>query len=210
MKEKVDMLSVQETKLKFVDLRLCSSLQGDSECDWKMSPAADNNAGGLLCVCNKGAFNLHNCFIDCHFIVLCGVWTERNHSCVMANENAPCDLETKREVWRKLLVWKQFLPAASWCKGGDFNAVWSSAERRGDSISPSYGRREMEDYNQFIFHMELVDIPIIGKRFTWFRPNGNSMSRLDRYLCSHHWLARWPDGSQYVLERELSDHCPSC
>ncbi|XP_057443253.1 uncharacterized protein LOC130735183 [Lotus japonicus] len=98
----------------------------------------------------------------------------------MANENAPCDLETKREVWRKLLVWKQFLPAASWCIGGDFNAVWSSAERRGDSISPSYGRREMEDYNQFIFHMELVDIPIIGKRFTWFRPNGNSMSRLDR------------------------------
>lgn len=81
-------------------------------------------------------------------------------------------------------------------------------ERRGESSRVNYGRRYLEDFNLFINHMELQDIPIQGKRFTWFQPNGKFMSRLDRFLLSHDWLLQWPDSSQQVLDREFSDHCP--
>ena len=33
-------------------------------------------------------------------------------------------------------------------------------------------------------------------------------SRLDRFLVSEQWLASWPDSCQYVLPRDISDHCP--
>jgi len=56
--------------------------------------------------------------------------------------------------------------------------------------------------------MELQDIRCFGSNFTWFRPNGNAKSRLDRFLVSDQWVSLWPDTSQHVLQRDYSDHCP--
>jgi len=48
----------------------------------------------------------------------------------------------------------------------------------------------------------------LGRKFTWFRPNGASRSKLDRFLVSPEWLARWPGSTQLTLPRNFSDHCP--
>jgi hypothetical protein len=40
----------------------------------------------------------------------------------------------------------------------------------------------------FINNLEFMDMPLIGKRFMWFHPNGISMSRLDRVLISQAWF----------------------
>jgi len=42
---------------------------------------------------------------------------------------------------------------------------------------------------------------------TWYRPNGKAKSRLDRFLISFEWLQQWPGSKQYVLDRQISDHC---
>lgn len=89
---------------------------------------------------------------------------------------------------------------------GDFNAIRMTQERRGEENIIDYGRRDMEDFNTFIQNMELFEIPILGKRFTWFRPNGKAMSHIDIFLLSYEWLVSWPDSSQLVLDREYSDH----
>ena len=52
-----------------------------------------------------------------------------------------------------------------------------------------------------------MDIPCIGRKFTWYRPNGKAKSRLDRVLTSLEWLQHWPGCKQYVLDRQISDHC---
>lgn len=49
---------------------------------------------------------------------------------------------------------------------------------------------------------------MVGRKFTWFRPNGSAKSKLDRFLISHEWIAKWPDTTQFTLERNFSDHCP--
>lgn len=39
--------------------------------------------------------------------------------------------------------------------------------------------------------MNLVDPPLIGRKFTWYRTDGSVMSRLDRFLSSDVWVQEW-------------------
>jgi len=39
----------------------------------------------------------------------------------------------------------------------------------------------------------LLDLPICGRLFTWYRGDGVSMSRLDRFLLSDNWCNVWPN-----------------
>lgn len=64
----------------------------------------------------------------------------------------------------------------------------------------------MQDFNDFIAAMELFDIPLAGRKFTWRRPNNQAQSRLDRFVTSTEWNSIWPDFSQLVLDRDISDH----
>jgi hypothetical protein len=63
-------------------------------------------------------------------------------------------------------------------------------------------------FNQMIIHNCLVDLPLRGRSFTWYRRDGRSMSRLDRFLLSERWCMTWPNCFQMATTRGLSDHCP--
>nr|KYP37723.1 hypothetical protein KK1_041065 [Cajanus cajan] len=93
-----------------------------------------------------------------------------------------------------------------WCIVGDFNTVRRQDERKW--VIGEYGVRDMEEFNSFIRDMELIDIPLVGKRFTWFKSDGSMMSRLDRVLVSEIWSAHWGAGYVEVIPRDVSDHCP--
>jgi len=47
-------------------------------------------------------------------------------------------------------------------------------------------------FNDFIGNNVLVDLPLHGRNFTWYKGDGNSMSRLDRFLLSEEWCSKWP------------------
>jgi len=65
----------------------------------------------------------------------------------------------------------------------------------------------MQGFNNFIDNMEMVDIPCIGRKYIWYRPNDKAKSRLDRFLVSFDWLQYWTGSKQYVIERQVFDHC---
>ncbi|GKV27286.1 hypothetical protein SLEP1_g36471 [Rubroshorea leprosula] len=54
----------------------------------------------------------------------------------------------------------------------------------------------------------LEDLPMMGRKFTWFKSDGSAMSRLDRFLVSTGFLLNFPDLIQKGLSRDISDHCP--
>jgi hypothetical protein len=60
--------------------------------------------------------------------------------------------------------------------------VRSIEERR----SSGEGSRSSDHapFNQFIDDSVLIDLPFSGRKFTWYRGDGRSMSRLDRFLLS--------------------------
>jgi len=53
--------------------------------------------------------------------------------------------------------------------GGDFNALRYPCERKGLDSGTNY-RIEMEKFNDFIEKCQLLDIPAVSKKYTWYKP----------------------------------------
>jgi len=124
----------------------------------------------------------------------------------VANVYAACNYRVKVTLREALTAFKRTHQNIVGCFCGDFNAVRREDERKGIRGGPSQ-RKEMIDFNSFIDTNCLVDIPRVGKKYTWFKPNGTSKSRLDKFLVSDEWIQSWPFYKQYVQQRTVSDHC---
>ncbi|PNX63799.1 cysteine-rich receptor-like protein kinase, partial [Trifolium pratense] len=124
----------------------------------------------------------------------------------VANVYAPCDDGAKQVLWDSLSVRLRSLVGKRVCVCGDFNAVKLVDERR----SSRGGHRSLDHvpFARFIEDNTLIDLPLIGRKFTWFKGDGSSMSRLDRFLLSEEWCLAWPNCRQEARLRGLSDHCP--
>lgn len=84
----------------------------------------------------------------------------------------------KQALWDQLTSFVTNNSNVNRCLYGEFNLVCSMDERKGSSSS---FRQHVQDvFNNFIENSFLVDSPICGRLFTWYRGDGYSMSRLDR------------------------------
>ena len=75
------------------------------------------------------------------------------------------------------------------------------------------GQREqgggiVTEFNDWIVDLEVEHVPSVGRKFTWYRPNGTAKSRLDRILVSVEWFSKWSGSTQFILDRNYSNHCP--
>lgn len=87
--------------------------------------------------------------------------------------------------------------------GGDFNEIRFMSERKGCLRRG----RWMKDFNNFIDRLELSDLPMQGRSFTWCNAmEGDGWSRIDRFLVDPVWLERF-QLKQWGLSRCISDHC---
>ena len=126
--------------------------------------------------------------------------------CVVINIYAACTVKDKLALWDDLTNVKNAYQNFAWVLCRDFNAVRCGDERKG-ACATSPQRKEIFGFNDFIERNFLVELPIVGKRYTWFKANGSAKSRLDRVFVSDEWLLKWPTCKQYVQPRVVSDHC---
>ena len=98
------------------------------------------------------------------------------------NVYSPCALNEKRILY--ILNLKRKVGDRVWCIIEDFNPILNSDERVGSSDSSQRRYREMVEFNAFIDHMEVVELPSVGRKFTWVTAAGGAMSRLNRALVS--------------------------
>ncbi|MCH86627.1 LINE-1 reverse transcriptase like, partial [Trifolium medium] len=142
------------------------------------------------------------------FVGVCLEWGLLKTICIVVNVHSKCDLVSKRRHWNNLILCKRGLGDGRWCVVGDFNAVCRSEERFGvNSVGGASTPTEIIEFRRFLEDLELVDLPLVGRRFTWFQASGRAMSRIDRILISDEWAMRWGISSLWVLPRDLSDHC---
>ncbi|XP_058766091.1 uncharacterized protein LOC131639623 [Vicia villosa] len=195
-KGEVDISFIQKTKLGSIDKGLVCKLWEDSLVDWSYAKA-DRASGGLLTMWKKDYFNLVFSFKDQGYLGLC---VEKNGKLIyFVNIYASCDINRRMESWKRLMEFKLKNDKGAWCIGGDFNSISSLEEKVGKSGRSS--KREMSVFNAFIEGMDLVDLPTIGGKFTWFNSNGQAMSRIDRFLLSEDFIEDWKVNS---LELETS------
>ncbi|GKV41862.1 hypothetical protein SLEP1_g49342 [Rubroshorea leprosula] len=202
MKENVDFIAIQETKLVMVDRKICRTLWGTEDFDWVAKPSV-GRSGGLLCIWNDKVLKKLEVIEGNNFIGISGLWGDERIPVYLLNIYSPCQLMGKRFLWDDL---QNLMNSrrGNWCLVGDFNAVRGIEERAGGSGINA----EMREFDNFINNAALIDLPLLGRKYTWYNSNGQYMSRIDRFLLSEDWVSRWGDVKQWGLRRSVSDHCP--
>ncbi|KAK2403399.1 DNA-(apurinic or apyrimidinic site) endonuclease [Trifolium repens] len=197
-------LCLQETKLQSCDGSLCMSLWGSSPHDFSYRPSVEAS-GGLLTLWDSSVVEVWLSESRDHVLWCHGRFIKSGEEFFVANVYAPCDDGAKQRLWDSISARLQALGGSRVCICGDFNAVKHVDERR----SARVGHQSLDHvpFNRFIDDNNLVDLPLIGRKFTWFKGDGLSMSRLDRFLLSKEWCLDWPNYQQVARLRGLSDHC---
>ncbi|XP_045791549.1 uncharacterized protein LOC123886261 [Trifolium pratense] len=124
----------------------------------------------------------------------------------IVNVYSSCNFVKKKKMWEDLLTLKQHSGVGEWCVGGDFNAILHSSERIGSSADGRQSERIM--FNRFVEEMGVIDVPVLGKKFSWISADGKSKSRIDRFLLSDGFVTKHGITGQWIGDRDISDHCP--
>nr|GEX01644.1 RNA-directed DNA polymerase, eukaryota [Tanacetum cinerariifolium] len=199
---KVNFLTLLETKIEPVDIFNIKACWGNLSFDLVVSPSV-GSTGGSLCVWDSNMFLKENSTVLDYFIAIMGTWLPNNKSMLIISVYAPQDLAKKKMLWNYLNLvinrWKGDVIVM-----GDFNEVRSKDERYGSS----FNARGAAAFNSFISARGLMEVPAGDYSFTCSHKSASKMSRLDRFLVSEN-LQRWcPNLSSVVLDRYLSDHRP--
>jgi exonuclease III len=194
---------LQETKRTSFEDYMIHNLWGHKDVAWVVKESC-GLSGGLLIMWNKDLFTLRHSFTGDGFLGICVEWMAG--LLYIVNIYSSCLLSGKKKLWADLLDFKSNNDQGEWCLGGDFNSVSTVGERKGRHGTG--GQTERSEFCSFIDALEVVDIPVTGKKFSWFSPDGLAMSRLDRFLLSEGFIEKGGISNQRIGDRDISDHCP--
>ena len=141
-----------------------------------------------------------------HVLVISGRFLYSKEHSVLFNVYAPNDVILQQALWLNISNRLDSFVDQNVCVCSDFNVVRHVEERRSVGNIPRVAG--INEFNHFIDHHALIDLPLRGRNYTWFRGDGRSMSRIDRSLLSKKWSLTWPNCYQKASTRGLSDHCP--
>jgi len=205
-KQQVGFICLQETKCEQISKEKSYQMWGSNEIDW-IEVGAVNNGGGIITMWKKDCFELKGFRSGNNFSIIEGIWkVGKPVEITIVNVYCGGSLREKRSIWDEISEIRKNQRIKLWCVAEDFNAIRCAGERRGQNYSANYNS-EIRSFNKFIEDSSLVDIPLVGRKFTWYKPNGTVKSRIDGVLVSLEWLEKWPGSKLYAEGRSVSDHC---
>ncbi|KAL4278976.1 hypothetical protein GQ457_03G033020 [Hibiscus cannabinus] len=198
---------IQESKLRESKPRLINKIWGSRSANLVFVPS-EGAAGGLISISisiwDPNFFLIESQTCGSRFIMLIGRIGKCKIRCGLVNVYAPNDMRERRMFFEHLtnVIEISDVPVII---GGDFNTVKSSEEKLGGEAN----FQATNDFLEFIQKNNLVDLPLAGSKYTWFRGGSNvSANRLDRFLISPEIFASHPSFIQVAMPRSLSDHNP--
>ncbi|KAL8544480.1 hypothetical protein ACS0TY_004877 [Phlomoides rotata] len=63
--------------------------------------------------------------------------------------------------------------------------------------------RYIQHFEEFIKHSNLHDLMLVGRSYTWYRPDGSCKSKIDRMLWKEYNIEGW---AAYMLKEKLKLH----
>ncbi|GJR33170.1 RNA-directed DNA polymerase, eukaryota [Tanacetum coccineum] len=179
VKNKVNFLALQETKMENMKLFCVKTCWGNMAFDYVHSDSVD------------------------YFIMVHGVWQPNGKDVLIIVVYAPHDLKEKMMLWdyltREIGRWKGEVVVM-----GDFNEV----RNRSDRFGSVFNVQGTNVFDSFIYSAGLVKVSLGGCSFTWCHKSATKISKLDRFLVSESLLNTCPNISAITLERYMSDHRP--
>ncbi|GJZ43946.1 RNA-directed DNA polymerase, eukaryota, reverse transcriptase zinc-binding domain protein [Tanacetum coccineum] len=197
---KVNFLTLQETKMESIELFDIKRCWGNFVFDYVYSNSV-GSSGGILCVWDTNSFKKINATISDYFIMIRGNRVSNGKLLLVISVYAPQELIEKKMLWDYLGhvidSWKGEVIIM-----GDFNDVRYKNERFGSNFNVQGATA----FNSFIVNDGLEEVPLGGYAFTWCHKSASKMSKLDRLLISESLLSVCLNFSAITLDRFLSDH----
>ncbi|XP_071730314.1 uncharacterized protein [Rutidosis leptorrhynchoides] len=197
-----DIVFVQESKCNTVDDRWVELIWGSSNVSYVQKPKI-GKSGGLLIIWDPSIFVVTAAVEKRHFIAIKGKWKGKDNESIIVNVYGPHNDNDKSIFFDSLDVLLN-VSNVDWIIGGDFNEVRFSSECQ----NSRFISRRACVFNDFIDRNQLIEIPLLGKRFTRISDDGRKLSKLDRFLVNESFVQTWGHTSVIALDRRTSDHCP--
>ena len=161
VKNKVNFLAIQETKMEDIDLFSVRQCWGNTTFEHLHSNSV-GNSGGILCVWNPNIFCKKSFIILDFFIIIRGVWLLNGIDLMIIAVYAPHDPRDKRMLWDYLAhvinQWQGEVVIM-----GDFNEVRVKSDRFGTNFNVLGANF----FNSFIDSTGLEEVHLGGSAFTW-------------------------------------------
>ncbi|KAD3641634.1 hypothetical protein E3N88_30858 [Mikania micrantha] len=192
----------EETMFSDTSRIIIKSFWGNQRFEFMAVPS-NGRSGGLLSIWDPTIFQKLSEISNQNYLLVSGSITGVPEVVHILNVYGPQHLNEKKLLWKELEELKSS-NSGVWVMAGDFNEVRSMMDRRG-SIFCSQGATI---FNDFIHNAQLLEYNMGGQDFTYMKGNGESFSKLDRFLVCDSFINKWPNACVTALPRKWSDHCP--
>ncbi|PWA61711.1 reverse transcriptase [Artemisia annua] len=157
-------------------------------------------SGGILILWKESSFVVSHVLKSRYWVAIKGSCTASKEKVLLINVYGP------HQDGKRSINWSQLCHLVlSWngpcCAMGDFNITRYDHERR----RQGHHRRSQEIFDKFIIKSNMIDLPLLGKKFTWSGKDGKC-SRIDRCCVSVEWMDIWGHLDLSCLDIDLSDH----
>lgn len=191
IRQKIDestccIMTFQETKRDHFDLAYIKKICPKRFNQFCYSPS-NGNSGGIITIWNgnllKGKVISHNYFqITIEFSSNLG-----NSTWYLSNVYGPNTVEGKQE-FTDWLMNMNINQSKLWMILGDFNFTRGPENRNKPGGDPN----NMMTFNNIIINLDLVEIPLKGRSFTWSNTQDQPLlEKLDWVFTSSHWTNLW-------------------
>lgn len=193
---------LQETKLNHISERDVISFLGRDFSEFVFLPA-QHTRGGILIAWRDQSFSVEHHFVH-RFSVSVLLNSSTGSPWWLTGVYGPKRDEDKLSFLAELREVRSSCPGP-WMIAGDFNMIYSSEDKNNDNVN----RVMMGRFRRFVNDLELKEIPLLGRRYTWSNERASpTLVKLDRVLCTNDWEDLYPESLLQSAATEMSDHCP--
>jgi exonuclease III len=199
---RVNIVCLQETKLDVIDDFIVMQCLGPSFDGYVYLPAVDTR-GGILLAWDTSVVSIGHVSFDTYAITG-EVQARDNNSWWITSVYGPQAREEKVSFLTELAERRSLCPGP-WMVIGDFNMILFASEKNNELLD----RAMMARVHRFMQELELKDMYMHGRRFTWSSERENpTLTRIDRALVLVDWELLNLDSLLQALSSSASDHAP--
>ncbi|KAJ9538570.1 LOW QUALITY PROTEIN: hypothetical protein OSB04_031303 [Centaurea solstitialis] len=198
--EKPDLVGIQEMKMSNLDHILISRIWGGDDVDFTISNA-QGSSGGIVTFWDKKSFSCTQVIQEEDVLAVIGSWLNTDGLVGFVNICAKFSGAKKRNDLLHHILSDEDV---RWCVFGDFNEIRDLSERLNSEVNYN----GMRDFVDFINNFELIEVPLIGRKFTRISNDGTKFSKLDRFLMTEDFSSMRKKLKVKALDRGWSDHVP--
>ena len=205
-KHNVSVVCLQETKLQFIDISIVKQCCGPLFTEFCYAPA-DGTRGGILIAWKPDTFQCSVQLFSPWSVAINGKLqqTQKNLNlfAVYGPQSDPDKVAFLQELQGRIT--SDLPPNTATIVVGDFNMIVKASDKSNTNVN----RRNMARFRKFINDMQLKDLYLHGRRYTWSNEQQvSTMVKLDRVLFNQEWDINFPSCMLQAISSEISDHCP--